>query len=63
MHLLDTEQVAALNMGGGAGKARGAVMDKNVAVDPSHYRKKVVEKDASVRLMINEIIDTSILFR
>ena len=63
LHILDNDQIYSLNGGGGAGKARGAVLDKNVAVDPSQYQPKIVPKDATARSMINGIIDTNILFR
>jgi CRP-like cAMP-binding protein len=38
-------------------------VDKNFAFDPSTYTKKLVEKDPFVRAVLNEVIDSNILFR
>jgi len=46
-----------------AGKARGAVVDKNFAVDTTTYTKKVIEKNSALKSMLNDVINSNILFR
>ena len=46
-----------------AGKARAAVVDKNVALDTSRYEKKYVAKDENVRAMLTAVINAHVLFR
>jgi CRP-like cAMP-binding protein len=46
-----------------AGKARGAVVDKNFAIDTTTYTKKFVEKDYVLQSMLNDVINSNILFR